>query len=87
MLLLACLGAAAGVALCWPVPREAACGNHCSIYQSFKQPPPDPQLHKSGHGNQGDAIDSYSMTLLQRFTSDACRLYCENKCASVCSRP
>lgn len=41
MSLLACLGAAAGVALCRPIPREAAGGNHCPIYQSLKHPPPD----------------------------------------------
>lgn len=54
------LGAAAGVALCRPIPREAAGGNHCSIYPSLEQSPPDPQFHKSGYGGQGDATDTLS---------------------------
>lgn len=58
MLLLSISGAAAGLALCWTVPWEAADGIHCTVHQSLQFPPPDTQLHKSGHGRQGAAIDS-----------------------------
>lgn len=58
--LLAWPGAAAGVALCRPIPREAASGNHCSVYPSLQHSPADPQFHKSGYGRQGNAADTSS---------------------------
>lgn len=64
MSLLVCLGAAAGVALCWPIPWEAAGWNNRSIYPSLQHPPPDPQLHKSGHGRQSNATYSSAIILV-----------------------
>lgn len=70
MCLISWPGPAAGVALCRPVPREAAGRNHRSFYPSLKQPPPDPQLYQGGHGRQGDDTESLhnAMDLQQRST-------------------
>lgn len=57
------LGAAAGVAVCWPVLGEAAGGNHRSFHQSLQYPPPNIWLHKSGHGRQGATLDILTLSI------------------------